>query len=143
MTGGPLAEGPAGAEATPVAATMELPRIVLAYPDGRLDSPWFRAYKRVKRSMRTKGIAATVELQPAGDVPLGASIVIAHPDLAGSAHLPVGHVVSPLDRVQADVEEQVERLLADGRLRYAPAPPRSVAVHRGPLALTGRARTGD
>jgi hypothetical protein len=56
----------------------------------------------------------------------------------------VPHVVtSAPESVQADVDVLIATLLADGRLDYAPAASRRLAIHRGALPLDGRAKALD
>ncbi len=119
--------------------------IVLAYPDGSLANPWFRAYKRVKRGVRTKGLNARVELRPSTDVPTETDVLVVpagtNPEawLVGAPHV----LTSAPESVQADVDGLIATLLADGRLDYAPAASRRSAVHRGALPVDGRARSLD
>ncbi len=119
--------------------------IVLAYPDGRLANAWFRAYKRVKRGVRTKGLNARVELRPSTDVPPEIDVLVV-PAGTNAEDWPVGapHLLtSAPESVQADVDGLIATLLADGRLGYAPAASRRSAIHRGALPVDGRAKSLD
>jgi hypothetical protein len=119
--------------------------IVLAYPDGSLANAWFRAYKRVKRGVRTKGLNVRVELRPSTDLPPETDVLVvpaganAEGWLAGARHV----LTSAPESVQADVDFLISTMLADGRLDYAPAASRRSAIHRGALPVDGRARSLD
>lgn len=120
--------------------------IVCAYPDGMLAGSWFRAYLRLKRTMRRGAYDARVELAPITELPPRLDILIVPPSLASAANTMSGVqdrlVVAP-ERVQPEFEALLESLVREGRLHGAPAPNRAVAVHRGCRAVGERGRLTD
>jgi hypothetical protein len=121
--------------------------IVCAYPDGRLDNAWFRAYKRLRRTIRTKGYNARVALRPIGDLPPDIDVLAVPTALTVElrrtrAEVGETRVVVP-ERLVGEVEDLLVRRIALGELGYAPPPARTVAVHRGFQAVHERARLAE
>lgn len=117
--------------------------VVFGYHDGRLPNPWFRAYKRAKRTIRLAGYHARVDLLPINALPPTVDVLATPPELAADAEAVSGvgeRITSPPERVQAELDGLVARLVATGRLDRAPDQARSVAVHRGFMPLAERAR---
>lgn len=117
--------------------------IVCAYPDGLLSGPWFRAYKRAKLTIRRGSFRAHVELDSIADLPPRIDVLIVPPSLEDVAAVAPGvreHLVATPDGLHHAFDQLVERLVHEGRLLHAPAPPRAVAVHRGFQAVGERAR---
>jgi hypothetical protein len=120
--------------------------IVCTYPDGSLASSWFRAYRRIKQTIRRGSFLARVDLVPVNALPQTIDVLIAPPALSAvAAELPsVGEVlVAEPERLQAGFDALVRRLIDDGRLVRGPGPARSIAVHRGFQALGDRGRLAD
>jgi len=120
--------------------------IACAYVDGTLAASWFRAYKRIKQTIKRGSFTARVELVPMTGLPPRIDVLIVPPFLADVANAMPGIqellVVSP-ERLQQEFDRLVERLVGDGRLEHAPTPARALAIHRGFRALTDRARLAD
>ena len=121
--------------------------VVFGYPDGRLANATFRAYKRARRSVRSRGLAARVELRPLGDLPPVVDLLIVMTP-ADPGHAPSGvevrtTIVAPPERAAAEVDRVLDEMVARGELAHAPAPRRTIAVHRGVEPVTERARVAD
>jgi hypothetical protein len=115
-----------------------------AHPDGKLPSAWFRAYKRLKRTVRRAGLHARVELVPIGEAGDAFDLLVVPPELAGApAPASTQRVVTAPEDAQRELDAVVERLLAEGLLDYEPGPAAALAVHRGCLPVHGRGRVED
>ena len=120
--------------------------VVFAYSDGRLPNPWFRAYKRAKRAIRLASYDARVELLPINSVPPSVDVLVMAPELEAEATQFAGagqRIVSAAEHAPAELDALVVRLVTEGRLGHAPDQARTVAVHRGFVALTERARVAE
>lgn len=120
--------------------------VVFAYPDGMLPNPWFRAYKRAKRSLRLAHYHALVELLPLNALPASVDVVVVPPELAAAVEGRNGIglcIAGVAEWVQSELDELVNRLVGEGRLARAGDQGRSVAVHLGFLPLTERARVAE
>lgn len=133
---------PAGA-----AAERDAPlAIVCAYPDGILPNAWFRAYKRVKRALRNRGLNVDVALHPITALPSRLDVLIVPRALAGIAPRVAGspeRIVAAPETLAAEVDQLVDRLVAQSRLEYATPRARTTAVHVGFLPVTQRARSSE
>lgn len=120
--------------------------IACAYPDGVLGGPWFQAYRRLKRTLRRRGLWAEVLLVPDIDVPPEVDLLVLPADTPGEdgarGEAPE-RVYVPVDEAQDAIDALVERLVAAGRLRPSLAPSRPLALHRGFQAVYERARLPD
>lgn len=116
--------------------------IVCAYPDGALPNAWFRAYKRVRRGLRTRGLGASVALLPITDLPAAVDVLAVPPELAGVDTGPGvrKRLVAAPDDLQKALNLVVEELVDQGRLAVVPPPPRAVALHVGFQPVAERAR---
>jgi len=120
--------------------------VVCGYRDGMLANSWFRAYRRLKRTVKLGGFKARVELAPVTDLPPNIDVLAVPPSLADVAHATPGVLeclVTPAEGLQQAFDQLVERLVREGPLEYGPTPGPAVAVHRGFQALTERARLFD
>jgi hypothetical protein len=120
--------------------------IACGYADGMLASSWFRAYKRVKQTIKRGSFEARVELVPITELPPLVDVLIVPPELEDVARaLPAVRelLIAEPGRVQREFDHVVDRLVRDGHLAHAPAPARVLAVHRGFRALAERARLVD
>jgi hypothetical protein len=120
--------------------------IACAYPEGMLSSSWYRAYRRVKQTMKRGAFNALVELVPMTALPARVDVLVVPPSLEDEANATAGvqeRLVSSPEGVQRAFDRLVERLVLDGRLQHAPTPGRALAVHRGFQALGDRARLAD
>jgi hypothetical protein len=120
--------------------------IACVYADGTLDSAWFRAYRRIKQTVRRASFGAHVALVPMSAIPSPVDLLVVPPSLSGlvTAAVPVQrHLVVLPEDAQRVFDATVERLVSDGFLKRIPPPSRSTAVHRGFFAPDGRARTRD
>ncbi len=120
--------------------------IVCAYPEGMLAGSWFRAYLRMKRTMRRGAYDARVELVPITELPPRLDVLVVPPSLASTANATSGvqdRLVAAPEHVAQAFERLVERLVRDGRLHGAHAPNPTVAVHRGFRAVAERGRLTD
>jgi hypothetical protein len=120
--------------------------IICTYPDGSLGSSWFRAYRRIKQTIRRGAFLARVDLVPLTALPETIDVLIGAPALSAAVKAVPGVVevlVAEPERLQAHFDALVRRLIDDGRLVRGPGPARSVAVHRGFQALGDRGRLAD
>jgi hypothetical protein len=120
--------------------------IVCVYPDGRLASDWFRAYQRVKRTVRRGSFRARVELRPVSELPEWVDVLIAPLEphgLADAAPGALDRIVAAPDALRVAFDALLERLVSEGRLQHAPAPARALATHHGFRAVGERARLAD
>lgn len=120
--------------------------IACAYPEGMLDSAWFRAYKRAKRTLKRGAFHARMELVPITDLPARVDVLLVPPALADAANaiaVVLERIVTSADAMQPQLDRLVERLSRDGRLPLAPLPARALAVHRGFQAVEERARLAE
>ncbi len=120
--------------------------VVCVYEDGRLTSAWFRAYQRVKRTIRRGSFRARVELLPVSELPERIDVLIAPEELGGLAAVGNGardRLVASPEALRAAFDALVERLVGEGRLQHAPPPARAIATHRGFRAVGERARLAD
>lgn len=123
-------------------------RIVIAYPDGTLPSAWFQAVQRTRRLIRRGGYRARVGLVPVSEVPPNVDALIATSAVATmladvAARASIYTVVTEPEALSKALEVLVEQLIALGRLRRGPEPPRTIAIHRGFQAVGERARLAD
>jgi hypothetical protein len=120
--------------------------VVCAYADGSLATPWFRAYRRAKRALQNRGFNARLQLLPITDLPAEIDVIVVPPNLERVARAAPGVrdclITSP-EALAGRLVHVLERLLEEGRLDYAPAPARPVAVHLGFQAVTERARLAE
>lgn len=120
--------------------------IVFAYPEGILPNPWFRAYRRAKKTISRGGYYARVDLLPITALPASVAVLVLPPELAEQAQAAVGvgeRLIGAPQGIQPELDGIVRRLVDEGRLAYAPDQPRALAVHRGFLAVTERARVAE
>lgn len=116
--------------------------VVCAYADGLLETPWFRAYKKLKRTSARASLGVRVDLRPQSDVHAGADVVAVPPGVAVEA--PGAELlVAKAEELQPAFDALVQRLLAEGRLAHAAPPSRAVVRHRGFEPLDGRGRVAD
>ena len=120
--------------------------VVFGYPDGRLANPTFRAYKRARRTTRTRGLDVLVELRPFGELPATVDVLVVdgpvEPGVLGVSDVRHTLVTSP-DRAPAELEAYLDALVERGALGHAPPPSRAIAIHRGVEPVAGRARIRD
>ena len=118
-------------------------KITFGHPEGVLSAPWFRAYKSVKRKARRAGWNVQIELLPVTALAAELDVLVLSAPLQNGKLKPAQTLVGPPDQVRRELDELVERLLHDERLRYAQPPPRTFAVHQGFRPLTERGRLED
>jgi hypothetical protein len=90
--------------------------IVCAYPEGMLAGSWFRAYLRLKRTMRRGAYDARVELVPITELPPRLDVLIVPTSLASTANTMSGvQAVSSLrpNMRQPEFERLVESLVRE------------------------------
>jgi hypothetical protein len=119
--------------------------IVCAYPDGMLDTAWFRAYKRVKRSVKRASLNVDVSLRPLSDVDGGVDVVLLPPDLEpeqGRTSARTASVVTS-GELPRMFDAEVERLKAEGRVFNVPSAAGQRVKHHGFEPVDGRARLAD
>jgi hypothetical protein len=114
-------------------------------PDGPLANATLRAYRRARRTDRTRGFDARVEARPMGDLPPVVDLLVLDP---ADAPAPTGAEVRAVLHVAptaapAEIERRLEALVADGSVGFAPPAPRRIVVHRGVEPLIERASIGD
>jgi hypothetical protein len=119
--------------------------IVCAYPDGMLDTAWFRAYKRVKRSVKRASLNVEVSLRPLSGVGEGVDVVLLPPDLESEQGRTAARAASvvtsgELPRV---FDTEVERLKAEGRVFNVPSAAERRVKHPGFEPVDGRARIAE
>jgi hypothetical protein len=134
---------PSPAVAASPAATL---CIVCTYADGTLPAAWFRAYKRIKQTVKRGSFNARVQLAPIQALPDRVDLLIVPTALAESAiaaRPATERLVVAADQVQREFDRLAERLEREGRLTRTPGAARAIAVHRGFRAVTDRARLPD
>jgi hypothetical protein len=116
--------------------------IVCAYPDGMLDTAWFRAYKRVKRSVKRASLNVEVSLLPLSGVAEGVEVVLLPPELESEqARTPArASSVVTSGELARTFDAEVERLKAEGRVFNVPSPAERRVKHHGFEPVDTRAR---
>jgi hypothetical protein len=118
--------------------------IVCAYPDGVLGTTWFRAYKRVKRSVNRASLNVDVLLRPLSAVPDGVDVLLLPPELESERGRAAGVVsVVTSDELPRAFDAEVDRLKAAGRVFNVPLPSERRVRHHGFEPVGGRARVVD
>jgi hypothetical protein len=120
--------------------------VVFGYPAGRLANPTFRAYKRARRATRSRNLDVRVELRPFGDLPPVVEILVVDEPVRPEATAGIAvqaTIVAAADRSPGELELYLDGLVERGIIGSAPAPSRTIAVHRGVEPLTERARVTD
>jgi hypothetical protein len=119
--------------------------IVCAYPDGMLDTAWFRAYKRVKRSATRASLNIDVTLRPLSGVTDDVDLALLPPELESERTRTAAHAVSIVGAgdLPRTFDAEVERLKADGRVFNVPTPAERRVKHRGFEPVDRRARIAE
>jgi hypothetical protein len=119
--------------------------IVCAYPDGMLDTAWFRAYKRVKRSAKRASLNIDVTLRPLSGVTDDVDLALLPPELESERTHTAAHAVSIVGAgdLPRTFDAEVERLKADGRVFNVPTPAERRVKHRGFEPVDRRARIAE
>lgn len=118
-------------------------KVTFVYAEGELSGPWFRAYKAVKRKLQRAGLNVRIQLLPLTELELRVDVLVVPASLSHRVPASVAIrevVVVTADRGQHELDQLVERLLADDDLRVG-QPSRTFALHQGfrPLGQRGRA----
>jgi hypothetical protein len=119
--------------------------LTFGYTEGERSGPWFRTYKAVKRKLQRGGVNVRVQLLPLTELGPRVDVLVLPASL--SHHVPVSvdvgeAVIAPVDKAQKQLDQLVDRLLADDGLRVG-QPSRTFALHQGFRPLRGRGRVEE
>jgi hypothetical protein len=108
--------------------------LVWAYPEGSLSSGWFRAYKRLRRTVSRAGLGIRVELLPMTALPSKLDILVVPASLERTARALTGEhecLAGSADEVQQAFDQLVARRLELGDVGYERAVVNAPVLHRG------------
>lgn len=120
--------------------------IVFVHADGELPNPWFRAYRRIRTAVRRAAYNARVEQCSLTDLIAEPDVLVipsALETVTAGLTARLGRIVAAPEAVGLQIDQLVARLAEEGHLGRTTAPARAIAVHRGFMPVTERARLSE